>query len=778
MNQVKAMLFRRYKSVIRSFSATMVAFFTAIFASLLSLIILVLMKLYIEDLSIPITFNSIHPYSRSIGLLSNPSDKWTSDYYDIMMKTYLSDTGYSAKSVNFNNISEFNNYTYDVLNKREYKNTIIMGFHLWNRNPYKGTIFYNDSFQKDIFKTVSYGTYQIAGEVLLTRMIWKLEFGMNSDFRISQTNLNRRTIELLFGIIAPMILTGGLMSILMLIMIQPISDIHGESRNYMVNSTLKLFPYWFSEFIIDMLIWTLLSFIVWTVLLICGIVAFVDNSLVTIYIFVMTGPSFLLMSYCLTFVFQSKESAPRQLFTFLIIIMVFPFVAQIVYNDKEPPMIIEWLFSLIPHINCLRLLSATMINIGVFKHPLSYYWKYDHTFPYLLMQIVLFFAFMLIMFIIEHNRKQLQSISTNRQYRKHRGLFERLRFKNRIIQEFDDKDSEMVISIKNLSRIFFDSTGTPIPALNNVSIDIKKGCTYGFLGGNGAGKSTMFKILTSTIPPSFGIALVNGHQVGVLVQQNRLSLCPQFNDHLFPEMTPNEHFYFYYLLYELSLEDYISKKNYLINTLSMEEYVDKPVRELSGGQQRKLAVALSFFDPSQIVLLDEPTSSLDPFSRHSVHELINLFKGVKTIILCTHLLTEAESLCDYVSIMVKGQIYTMGSPQYLSTAFRKEFRIDILLDDTSEETEMKLNSFISLNVPNAEMILSKPKNRLYTVKSTEHCLSDRFEIFQRGKLEGNGYSYYTCTTLTLESVFLETIKNSEEIIPHEETSDSEMLNKL
>ena len=119
------------------------------------------------------------------------------------------------------------------------------------------------------------------------------------------------------------------------------------------------------------------------------------------------------------------------------------------------------------------------------------------------------------------------------------------------------------------------------------------------------------------------------------------------------ELTPNEHFKIYAWLFQKDPTETKTIVNKLISELEMKEIQDIPIRELSGGDARKLAIALSFFSPSNLLLLDEPTAFLDPVGCRCVQEMILTHKREKTFRLCIHLLNEAEFLCDIISIMVR-----------------------------------------------------------------------------------------------------------------------------
>lgn len=227
-------------------------------------------------------------------------------------------------------------------------------------------------------------------------------------------------------------------------------------------------------------------------------------------------------------------------------------------------------------------------------------------------------------------------------------------------------------------------------------------------------------------------------------------------------MTPREHFHLYRLIHRFSANESRELATRLVQILDLTKYIDKPVRELSGGNMRKLAVALAFFSPSDIILLDEPTSSLDPVARRNVHNLIMEYRSRKTFMLCTHLLNEAEALCDVISIMIKGCVYTYGSPQYLSAKFGTEYKIDIMLDDDSDESYVKVDNFFANKLPLAELTISRPRARIYSIPASMIKLSELFMIMGKGKKEDNGFCYYTCSSSSLESVFMEIVKISED----------------
>jgi ABC-type multidrug transport system ATPase subunit len=269
-------------------------------------------------------------------------------------------------------------------------------------------------------------------------------------------------------------------------------------------------------------------------------------------------------------------------------------------------------------------------------------------------------------------------------------------------------------------------------------------------------------MITAMLPVSNGSIEVNGVDISTKYDPTAISICPQFNRHLCYEMTIREHFQLYGMIFQMSNEETISRSSTLMDSLHLQEIADQEIRSLSQGDVRKLAIALSFFGPAHIILLDEPTASLDPAARRDVQEMILATKGNKTFMLCTHLLSEAEYLCDVISIMVKGCLYTVGTPQMLTEKFGKDFKIDLMLESDSDECGEKCDRFFAENLPSATLSIQRPKARIYDVPAATIDLGELFTVMETGIEGNNGYTYYTCSSSSLERVFMEIVKMSEQ----------------
>ena len=142
----------------------------------------------------------------------------------------------------------------------------------------------------------------------------------------------------------------------------------------MVSCGLKILPYWTATFIIDIIIWIIISTIIWFIFLIVGIRCYLDNVFTTWYVFILAGPSFLLMIYSLSFVYNKVETAVRQVYIGMAFLLIIPLIIDMVRMD-EAPLWLEFFYSLFPHVSIMRILSKVLVNISFFKKS-SYIFNY------------------------------------------------------------------------------------------------------------------------------------------------------------------------------------------------------------------------------------------------------------------------------------------------------------------------------------------------------------------------------------------------------------------
>jgi len=235
--------------------------------------------------------------------------------------------------------------------------------------------------------------------------------------------------------------------------------------------------------------------------------------------------------------------------------------------------------------------------------------------------------------------------------------------------------SELIIKVRNLVKKFGDFT-----ANDHLNFDVYKGEIFGFLGANGAGKTTAMKILCGLSKPTSGEASVAGYDV--YHEPNKIKNCIGYMSQkfsLYEDLTVKENIRFFAGIYGMERKEIRIKSQQLIDKLGLTEAADKLIADLPLGWRQKLAFSVAIIHSPKIVFLDEPTSGVDPITRRQfwkqIYEAAN--EGV-TIFLTTHYMDEAE-YCDRVSIMVDGRIAALDSPKKLKEQFDAETMNDVFI---------------------------------------------------------------------------------------------------
>lgn len=206
----------------------------------------------------------------------------------------------------------------------------------------------------------------------------------------------------------------------------------------------------------------------------------------------------------------------------------------------------------------------------------------------------------------------------------------------------------MSISVSNISK-FYDEQ----KALDNVSFDIRQGEIVGFLGPNGAGKSTMMKILTTYLNPSDGNASINGFDIESQAHdvQKSVGYLPEHNP-LYLEMYVREYLMFNARLYQISK----NRIEEVIKLTGLIPEADKRIKQLSKGYRQRVGLACALLHDPEVLILDEPTTGLDPNQLLEIRNLITAVGKQKTVFLSTHIMQEVEAMCDRVIIINNGKI--------------------------------------------------------------------------------------------------------------------------
>uniref|UniRef100_A0A8C2T8K0 P-type phospholipid transporter n=1 Tax=Coturnix japonica TaxID=93934 RepID=A0A8C2T8K0_COTJA len=232
------------------------------------------------------------------------------------------------------------------------------------------------------------------------------------------------------------------------------------------------------------------------------------------------------------------------------------------------------------------------------------------------------------------------------------------------------------VCIQNLVKIF---ANRPKPAVDRMNMTFYEGQITAFLGHNGAGKTTTMSILTGLFPPTSGTVLIGGLDIQTHMDsiRQRLGMCPQYNI-LFNHLTVEEHILFYSQLKGRSRDEAEQELEMMLEDMGLTHKRNEEAQNLSGGMQRKLSVAIAFVGEAKVVVLDEPTSGVDPYSRRSIWDLLLKYRSGRTIILSTHHMDEADILGDRIAIISQGKLFCSGSPVFLKNCFGSGFYLTLV----------------------------------------------------------------------------------------------------
>jgi lipooligosaccharide transport system ATP-binding protein len=236
---------------------------------------------------------------------------------------------------------------------------------------------------------------------------------------------------------------------------------------------------------------------------------------------------------------------------------------------------------------------------------------------------------------------------------------------------------EPLIHARGLTKRFGELT-----AVAGVDFDVQPGEAFGFLGPNGAGKSSTMRMIGCVSPPSGGTLRILGLDPVTQGSQirSRLGVVPQ-EDTLDQELTVGENLYVYGRYFGLSRKEVRSRAAELLEFAQLTERARDKVDPLSGGMKRRLTIARSLINSPEILLLDEPTTGLDPQARHVLWDrLFRLKRSGVTLVLTTHYMDEAEQLCDRLVVMDHGKIVAEGSPRQLIEEYSTREVLELRFD--------------------------------------------------------------------------------------------------
>jgi ABC-2 type transport system ATP-binding protein len=244
-------------------------------------------------------------------------------------------------------------------------------------------------------------------------------------------------------------------------------------------------------------------------------------------------------------------------------------------------------------------------------------------------------------------------------------------------------NKDTAVLVQDLSKTYitkqrkgiFKSEKRDVEALKGVSLEVKSGEIFGLLGPNGAGKTTLIKILTTLLLPTEGEAWLNGYHIEKDANKVRASVgCMLMGERgLYWKLTARENLMYFGALYHLSPEARVERTNEIIDLIGIGDIADRTVETYSSGQKMKLAFGKALINDAPLLVLDEPTNTLDVPSASELRAVVRQLNAQgKTIIYTTHIMAEAETLCERVAIIDHGKLLAIGPVPELKTSLGKD----------------------------------------------------------------------------------------------------------
>lgn len=308
------------------------------------------------------------------------------------------------------------------------------------------------------------------------------------------------------------------------------------------------------------------------------------------------------------------------------------------------------------------------------------------------------------------------------------------------------------LKISKLRKEFGTPDGTKV-AVDDLDLTMYEGQIFALLGHNGAGKTTTISMLSGLLMPTDGDAEVYGDSIHDQMHRIReyMGICPQ-HDVLFPNLTVQEHMELYAGLKNVSAKERAGEIHRKIAEVGLTEKVHALSKTLSGGQKRKLSVAIALLGDSRVVFMDEPTSGMDPYSRRSTWNILQNNREGRIIILTTHFMDEADLLGDRIGIMADGDIRCCGSSLFLKKRYGVGYNLTMVKEEGCDAH--KVHSIVSRYVPQAKLLSNVGAEVSFQLPiAASPQFPSMFQQFDRSLAELR-LSTYGVSVTTMEEVFL------------------------
>jgi ABC-2 type transport system ATP-binding protein len=252
--------------------------------------------------------------------------------------------------------------------------------------------------------------------------------------------------------------------------------------------------------------------------------------------------------------------------------------------------------------------------------------------------------------------------------------------------------SDTIIETRNLGKIYRDFWGRKkVAALKSLDIEVKKGEIFGLLGPNGSGKSTTIKLLQGLLFPTSGQAYVFGKDARDVSKNERIGYLPE-ESYLYKFLNAEETLDFYGRLFDMPAEVRRERSDKLIKQVGLQHARRRQLREYSKGMTRRIGLAQALINEPDLLILDEPTTGMDPIGSREMKDLIlHLRDQGKTILMCSHMLGDVQDVCDRIAILHQGELRELGRVKEL---LKVRDVTEVHAKGLSEQTKQKIAELI------------------------------------------------------------------------------------
>ncbi|GAV57854.1 ABC_tran domain-containing protein/ABC2_membrane_3 domain-containing protein [Cephalotus follicularis] len=518
-----------------------------------------------------------------------------------------------------------------------------------------------------------------------------------------------------------------------------------KAKHQQLISGVSVLSYWTSIYIWDFVSYLFPSTIAIFLFYIFGLDQFVgkDCFVPTTLLFLEYGLAIASSTYCLTFFFSDHTVAQNVvlLVHFLtgLILMVISFIMGLIHTTASANSFLKIFFRLSPGF-CFAdgLASLALLRQGMKDKSDNGVFDWNVTGAsifYLFIECISYFLLTLGLEFLPSSKLTPVSIKQWWQNIRMEHSEPLLQYSPEAVEFDEDIDVQRernrmlsgsidnaIIYLRNLRKVYPGrKQNVTKVAVDSLTFAVQAGECFGFLGTNGAGKTTTLSMLSGEESPTDGTAFIFGKDIrsNPKAARRHIGYCPQF-DALLEYLTVKEHLQLYARIKGVTdhrIDDIVMEK---LEEFDLLKHANKPSFTLSGGNKRKLSVAIAMIGDPPIVILDEPSTGMDPIAQRFMWEVISRLstrQGKTAVILTTHSMNEAQALCTRIGIMVGGRLRCIGSPQHLKTRFGNHLELEVKLTEVSS---VELENFCRII---QEMLFDFPSHSRILLDDLEVCMS-------------------------------------------------------